>query len=225
MDMKRVYIYCEGMTEEAFVNSVLYPYFIKFDIWVIPIVCKTGSKDGQKFRGGAVNYAKLKDEICKLCKKHGCKAYVTTLFDYYAMPTDTPNIECSDTDLYRRISIIENSIDNDIGMRNFFFNFCVHEFEGLLFSQPDVFAEFFDIDTATEIAHQRSEFPNPEFVNSSVHTAPSKRIMKVIPSYRKVSHGISIAQRIGIDKMIEECPHFRAWIEKIKSICFQPSNY
>lgn len=216
--MKLVYIYCEGMTEESFVNNVLLPYFLNFEIFVSPIVCKTGSKNGQKFRGGAVKYAKLKSEILLLCKEHSRNGYVTTLFDYYAMPVDTPNIECSDTDLYKRISIIENSIDSDIGMTNFFFNFCVHEFEGLLFSQPDVFAESFGIDAATEIARQRSQFTNPEFVNSSVHTAPSKRIMNVIPSYRKVIHGTSIAQKIGIDRMMAECPHFRAWIDKIKSI-------
>lgn len=27
--MKNVYIYCEGQTEEAFVNEILSPYFIK----------------------------------------------------------------------------------------------------------------------------------------------------------------------------------------------------
>lgn len=27
--MKYVYIYCEGQTEESFVNDVLYPYFFK----------------------------------------------------------------------------------------------------------------------------------------------------------------------------------------------------
>ena len=34
--MKNVYIYCEGQTEESFVNTVLYPYFSKMDIYVTP---------------------------------------------------------------------------------------------------------------------------------------------------------------------------------------------
>ena len=37
--MKNVYIYCEGQTEEAFVNNVLRPYFANMEIWVYPIVC------------------------------------------------------------------------------------------------------------------------------------------------------------------------------------------
>ncbi len=31
--MKNVFIYCEGQTEESFVNAVLYPYFANMDIF------------------------------------------------------------------------------------------------------------------------------------------------------------------------------------------------
>lgn len=30
--MKNVYIYCEGLTEESFVNEILYPYFFNVNI-------------------------------------------------------------------------------------------------------------------------------------------------------------------------------------------------
>lgn len=39
--MKRIYVYCEGQTEEAFVKRLLYPHFIVKDIHVIPIICRT----------------------------------------------------------------------------------------------------------------------------------------------------------------------------------------
>ena len=39
--MKRVYILCEGQTEEKFVNSVLAPYFTPQDIYVIPVILAT----------------------------------------------------------------------------------------------------------------------------------------------------------------------------------------
>ena len=32
--MKNVYIYCEGLTEESFVNEILYPYFFIFKYFV-----------------------------------------------------------------------------------------------------------------------------------------------------------------------------------------------
>lgn len=31
--MKLVYIYCEGQTEEGFINNVLSPYFAQMDIY------------------------------------------------------------------------------------------------------------------------------------------------------------------------------------------------
>ena len=36
--MKTIYIYCEGTTEESFINTVLYPYFFDLGIYVRPIV-------------------------------------------------------------------------------------------------------------------------------------------------------------------------------------------
>ena len=33
--MKNVYIYCEGPTEESFVNEILYPYFL---IWKLQYI-------------------------------------------------------------------------------------------------------------------------------------------------------------------------------------------
>ena len=34
--MKTIYIYCEGPTEESFINAVLYPYFLGMGIYVCP---------------------------------------------------------------------------------------------------------------------------------------------------------------------------------------------
>ena len=39
--MKNVYIYCEGQTEETFINEILAPYFANINIYVTPIVCAT----------------------------------------------------------------------------------------------------------------------------------------------------------------------------------------
>ena len=57
----------------------------------------------------------------------------------------------------------------------------------------------------------------PEHINNSVDTAPSKRILNLIPDYAKVRQGTIIAKKLGIDKIISECPHFAEWIENIKN--------
>lgn len=40
---------------------------------------------------------------------------------------------------------------------------------------------------------------NPELINDNPETAPSKRIIKLIPEYDKVSVGAVIVGEIGID--------------------------
>lgn len=50
--MKTIYIYCEGPTEESFINTVLYPYFFDLGIYVRPIVCETRRDANRKYRGG-----------------------------------------------------------------------------------------------------------------------------------------------------------------------------
>lgn len=215
--MKTVYIYCEGQTEESFVNNILCPYFINVDIYVIPIIHKTKKTPTGYYKGGVVNgYASIKKEIIKLC--NNSNAFVTTMFDYYGMPDDTPEIKHSDSNIYNCIEFIEKTINNDINRRNFAFNFLLHEFEGLLFSEPQAFSIIADNEAVSELQLMRDEANTPEHINNSPLTAPSKRIKSVIENYSKVRQGIIVAKTIGIDKMLTECKHFEAWINRIKSM-------
>ena len=49
---KRLYIVVEGQTEEGFVNELLAPYFLFYDIYIYPVIIRTSK--GQK--GGFSNY-------------------------------------------------------------------------------------------------------------------------------------------------------------------------
>ena len=59
-------------------------------------------------------------------------------------------------------------------------------------------------------------FPNPEMINDGPNTAPSKRLINLIPRYRKVYHGSEIASENGIQSILDKCPRFSNWIENIK---------
>ena len=131
--MKNLYIYCEGQTEESFINAILYPYFFNMGICVFPIICSTRRSLNKKYKGGVTSYEKIKSELKTLCRQHR-NEMVTTMFDYYGMPTDTPSIECSEVDLLKRMEFIEGAISRDIGERNCIFHLMLHEFEALLFS-------------------------------------------------------------------------------------------
>jgi hypothetical protein len=57
-----------------------------------------------------------------------------------------------------------------------------------------------------------------EDINDSPHTAPSKRITHVVPSYNKTAEGITIASDIGLQKIRQECPHFNAWLTQLENL-------
>lgn len=214
--MKNVYIYCEGQTEESFVNEVLYPYFFHRNIFVSPIICSTKRTLTRKYKGGVSDYTKIRKELIILCKSHP-KEYLTTMFDYYAMPDNTPGIESKEPDVYERIHKIEGLINDDINQPNCRFHFMLHEFEGILFSNPRSFEIIADEATVQQIQDIRDCYPTPEHINNSPETAPSKRLEKLIPNYAKVLNGTLLSKDMGIDSIMEQCQHFREWVKFIES--------
>ena len=95
-----------------------------------------------------------------------------------------------------------------------------HEFEGLLFSDVSAFAGLIDVpDGAVEVLREiRSQFPTPEDINDNSDTAPSKRIVKLIPRYQKVVHGPVVAEEIGLEAIRAECSRFNAWVTRLESL-------
>ena len=215
--MKNVYIYCEGPTEESFINEILYPYFINNRIAVYPIICTTKRTAKKKYKGGGRDYAKIKKEVSLICKQHH-NEYVTTMFDYYAMPCNTPGINNNATDIYVRINQIEQVIDKDIGQRNCKFHFMLHEFEGILFSKPDSFASITNAEIVKSIQSIRDSYQTPEHINNSLKTAPSKRLEALIPNYAKIKNGTLLSKDMGINIIMNQCPHFCKWIQGISSL-------
>ena len=89
-----------------------------------------------------------------------------------------------------------------------------HEFEAVLFSSNIGFERYFE-EIAKETQKIIDQYPNPEDINDQPHTAPSKRLLSLNPSYNKVNDGNIIALEIGIETMLEKCPRFKNWIETI----------
>lgn len=214
MTNRNVYIYCEGPTEESFIHEIIAPYLRRFQIYAQPIICTSKRTATKKYKGGVSSYGKLKKELSMLCSVHK-NEYLTTMFDFYGMPQDTPLIDHKNPDIYNRVNDIEKAINQDLGASNCCFNLVLHEFETLLFSDAEAFSIVFDDKRAKQIQKIRAQFPNPEYINNSVETAPSKRIISIIPDYKKIVNGTELSGLIGIDQIMKECPHFCQWIEKI----------
>ncbi len=63
-----------------------------------------------------------------------------------------------------------------------------------------------------------TEFENPEMINNDSETAPSKRLLRLYPGYDKVTNGITIAKKIGLQEIRKKCSHFNEWLEKIEKL-------
>lgn len=212
--MIRVLVFVEGQTEETFVRDLLVPYFAPLGIYLTPILAQTSP--GHK--GGVVSYGKVKHQVSRLCRQDQ-RAYVTTLVDYYGLPTDFPAIDNQAQDAHQRVLQMERALEQDIDEPNFIPNLLLHEFEALLFAAPVKFADWVDDgEPVAELEAIRMAFDSPEHINNSPQTAPSKRILALVPNYKKTLHGPLIAEAIGLDTIRAQCPHFNHWIERLLAL-------
>ncbi len=58
---------------------------------------------------------------------------------------------------------------------------------------------------------------NPEKINDSVESAPSKRLEEKT-GYRKTTHGPDIAKETGIKKIRGKCAGFNEWLDKLEAL-------
>ena len=96
-----------------------------------------------------------------------------------------------------------------------------HEFEGLLFSDVSAFGAVMMDDPDQGIARLqaiRTRVQTPEDINDNPHTAPSKRIISMIPGYRKRLHGPLVAGEIGLTVTRRECPRFDNWLMQLEAL-------
>lgn len=208
----RVYVFCEGQTEEQFVARILRPAFQARGIELTPIIFRTS----RSARGGVTSYGKVKWQIETKCKEDR-GAWVTTMIDYYGLPTDFPEAKISVAPQIRAQKL-RDAFQNDIGEKNFIANLLVHEYEALLFSAPSAFANSFGTRAADELIKIRADVSSPEDINDRVETAPSKRIQRICGGYQKPLHGILIAEDIGLEAIRRECAMFNTWLQRLESL-------
>ena len=221
--MIRINVVVEGPTEVAFVRGTMTDAFLPLNIFLTPTLLGVAGH-----KGGTTNYARVqKDVLLRL--KQDKTAHCTTMIDFYALGKGFPGVAHSSTSSTARdrVKLIENEWMKDIcGLipdyrpdLRFIPHLCLHEFEALLFSDPLLFADAAGHpELAQDLKNIREAVQSPEDINDSPDTAPSKRILNLIPGYQKVNDGTRAAQQIGLAKMQEQCPHFRDWIHQLKSI-------
>jgi hypothetical protein len=214
--MKRLYIVVEGDTEEEFVKTLLRPHFQSFGVYSVDATKITTNRKLSK-KGGFVNYEHLRNDIKRLLRQPD--VIVSMFVDFYALPDSVPGYEAAKRKkgTEEQIKLLENAISEDIDNHRFMPYIQRHEFESLLFASPAGFAKYYEHQTDVMAGLFRifDAFGNPEDINDGRETAPSKRILSIIPNYQKVVFGNIIALEIGLNTMLAKCPRFSDWLTRL----------
>lgn len=227
--MKNLQIIVEGSSEETFVNDVMVKHFAALNIFVSARKIKTGWDriNNKPAKGGLLKYIKFRNDVLRWIQSDNGRAntFYTSFIDLYAFPKDaespyTTQIQ-SIQDPYQKIAALETAIGQNINHPNFIPYVQLHEFEALLLVDADRLLTMYP-DGQTGVTRLKRDIGNmnPEEINESPQTAPSKRIIQHLPNYegQKAQVGPLVAEDIGLNLLRQKCPHFNEWITKLENI-------
>ena len=227
--MARLMIHVEGETEEAFVNELLSAHLHNFGYEHVSARL-IGNARLRERRGGIRAWSTVKKDILNHLKEDsGCLA--TTMVDYYGLPQTGDRAwpgraEAGNLPFDQKAARVERSLLADIAQelgnqfeaRRFIPFVVMHEYEGLLFSDCDAFAEAIARPQLGQRFREiRRQFATPEEIDDSPVTAPSKRVEALVAGYQKPLLGTLAALKMGLDKIRGECPHFRDWLDRLEA--------
>ncbi len=227
--MNRVLIIVEGPTERAVVEQFLAPHFGERNL---SLRAKVLGKPGHK--GGIRSFDAVRKEVSALLNQEG-RSFVSTFFDYYGLPPTWPAInQARGKSAQEKARIVETAmwenvrsiLLDSVNLNRFLPYVQMHELEALLFSNPKVMADEFErpslASSFSQIVRQCREC---EEIDDNSETAPSRRIAKLFPGYRKggslIAHAPIIIKRIGLDAVRQACPHFSDWLGKLERLALK----
>jgi hypothetical protein len=229
--IKHLVVFCEGQTEQGFCNLLLQRHLFPNGegiVYTLPV----GEKDHRHIYGLGRNRnyhgAKgLRSFISNtINSRKGKSVYFTTLFDLYALPNDFPGKDTvvkNPTNPTNYVLALENAFHDDFeNHRRLIPYLQLHEYETMLFANPSAFRKSFEnceeqILKLTEIA---GSYDSIEHINDGHQTAPSKRIIEILPEYggRKSTAGPDLADFIGLTTIRAKCPHVDSWINRLEEL-------
>ena len=188
----RLAIVAEGTTEKNFAEKVLRVHLP--EVWAVHAVNINGN----------VSIDRLATHINRLVRNFH---YVTTMVDYYGFRNRGQ----------KTASDIESEIRERFGdQRGKVIPYLQkHEFEALLFSDCTAIAKHLRLSGEQTRKLNNSNVP-PEDINHDC--PPAKLIAQIHPRYKKVLDGVEIARQIGISTIMEKCPKFAEWVQKLEGL-------
>jgi hypothetical protein len=150
------------------------------------------------------------------------------LIDYYGLYSKYtfPNWEDGEkiADKNKRMAFLETAMKHDIraAVQHRFLPYLqLHEFEGLLFNDIQVFYDQVpknELVGKAELLKTFQDYDNPEMINNSKETSPSHRLKRIIEGYNKTLYGHYFAEAIGLEKIRNKSPRFNNWLKVIEEL-------
>jgi len=228
--MTRLLIHVEGETEETFVNQILRDHLVEkgFHLVSARIIGNSRLRDR---RGGIRGWDSVRRDIL-MHLKEDVSAYATTMVDFYGLPklgsgawpgrsaaATQPMAQKATTVQIALAADIKQHMGDGFDERRFIPFVIMHEFEGLLFSDCAAFSRGVGRpDLQPAFQGIRDCFNSPEEINDSPTTAPSKRILNLIPNYEKPLLGTLAISEVTLGRVRAECPNFNQWIATLEML-------
>jgi len=218
---KRLFIYCEGQTEEMFVERLLRNHLAHHGVKVErPELCAT-SLDPQGQRGGFVNWDAIEFDLKQtFADDLDPNLRFTTLLDVYRMPPKLLTMSgfTGPVTTPADVETVEKTIEDVFSESRFKAYLQRHELEALLLADTDALERVFHRDTAglqtmrTDIAG----FANAEDINHGPTTHPAARLAAAVDGYEdlKASNAYFVLAEAGLETVRAKCPRFDEWLKQ-----------
>ena len=233
-EQKRLLVHVEGQTERTFVDTVLGPHLCKAGYSSVRARL-IGNARASVRRGSTPSWQTVRDGILNHLKNDR-QAIVTTMVDYYGMPQEGQRawpgrMQAATRQPAERAEFVQRAVAEDIAShmdasfdkRRFIPYVSMHEFEALLFSDCARFAESVE-EPGIAVAMEAilTQFGDPEAIDDSQETAPSKRILQLLPGYHKPAMGATAIQHIGLAEIRNRCANFSKWLGRLEAVASEP---
>lgn len=230
--MVRLLLHVEGQTEETFVSEVLREHLSSRGYSSVGARLLGPARQRHR-RGGVRSWPSALKDICNHLKRDR-QCIAGTMVDYYGLPAQGSGAWPGRLQATKEGGAVEHraatveralgkSVAEEMGgsfnRRRFVPYVMMHEFEAMLFSDCSGFGRAIGHnDLSAPMEEIRRVFDTPEDIDDSQETAPSKRILHLLPSYEKPLMGNLGVLHIGLDTIRGACPHLHGWLERLEEL-------
>lgn len=218
---KRLVVYCEGQTEQMFVERLLRNHLVLHSIRVERAILAATSLDPSGQRGGFISWPAIEADLrTEFSSDPDPNLRFTTLLDVYRMPPEVPGFPQGAPLVFSPADVdtVELEIEQVFGEPRFKAYLQRYEFEALVLASPIALKAVFheNLPSIDQLQNDLVGFNNAEDINHGIATHPSARLESAIPGYNnlKASRAFWVLAEAGLNTVRGRCPRFDAWLSR-----------